>query len=175
MWFNSTGITKFTEGCILNHLDLLRTKASDILLPNPNCSSRSRNSLWGSERKLHLSNPCLVMGLQFFRERTGLVIGRVTRIGAVKGSSFPPHPAENSPCETQTSPNIWLCLLPGYAVIWTSLSCSYPTSLSPKAVWDRAFLKAKGNGEEKCLVADEKWDLNGAEKVRIPSVSLSCC
>lgn len=178
VWFNSTRITKFTEGCILNHLDLLRIKASDTWLHNPNCSSRSRNYLWGSEWKLHLSNQWLVMELQYFREdRVG---GRKSdqnrsskRRKKLSSSSSRKQPLWNPDFPKYLV--IASCLLPSYAVTWTSLSCFYPTSVSLTAVWDRAFLKAKGNGEEKCLVAEEKWDLNGAEKVRIPSVSLSCC
>lgn len=52
------------------------------------------------------------------------MIGRVTRIGAVEGSSFPPHPAENSPCETQTSPNIFGCCLVSAAKLCCDLDLS---------------------------------------------------
>lgn len=56
------------------------------------------------------------------------MIGRVTRVEAVKGSSFPPHPAENSPCETQTAPKIWL--LPRVCcqvMLWSGPLCPAPT------------------------------------------------
>lgn len=113
--------------------------------------------------------------------RTGLLVRIVTRIGAVKGNSFPPQ-QKTAHVKTRLPLVFGYCLvsateLSNAPLLWFrpfSPACT-PPRFHLKQSETEPSLKRNSSIEEKCLFAEDKWDLNGAEKARFPSVSLPCC